>query len=58
MNRSDYNQAREDHAWRLKKEGLTYKQIGQRLGVGQYHARMMANAGRAAEQVEIRPTRR
>jgi DNA-directed RNA polymerase sigma subunit (sigma70/sigma32) len=37
----EVSEARREHAWRLRKDGLTYQEIGERLGVTRERVRQM-----------------
>jgi hypothetical protein len=41
-----YWEARREHAWRLRMEGLTFRKIGKRLGVSGQQARILNCAHR------------
>jgi len=42
MTPEDYSAAREEHAWRLRQEGLKLREIGAALGVSKERARVLA----------------
>lgn len=53
----EYERARHEHAWLLRAEGVTYSEIGQRLGVGRERAQQLVHRQGRRVQRAIRNMR-